>query len=136
MPSSVTFTITRTAPPSVIAQELVEPMRKLGNGIARRAQRIVPKDTWSLHDSINTQTALVGGEVVTTVGMGGGDVDYGLFVEEGTSRQRAQPFMRPAMLQSNASDFGVAAGPVMHGRVSPARNRGRAARSARGKGKS
>lgn len=134
MPSAVTFTLTRKAPPGVLAQELVEPMTKLGNGIARRAQRLVPKDTWALHDTINASTELRGGSVTTEIGAGGGDVDYAMFVEQGTSRMRAQPYLRPAMLQSGASDFGVSQAPARHGRVSPTRTRGSQARQARGKG--
>lgn len=132
MPSSATFTITRTASPSELATELLEPMRNLGQGIGKRAQRIVPKDTWALHDSINTTTEIVGDKIVTTVGAGGGDVDYAMYVEYGTSRSRAQPYLRPALLQSNAGDFGVVNGITQHGRTASSRSRGAAARKARG----
>lgn len=131
MAAATTFRLTRRATPAVLARELVEPMTNLGNGIARRAQRIVPKDTWALHDTIDTKTELEGDSVVTTVGAGGGDVNYAMFVEEGTSRMGAQPYLRPAILQSTSGDFGVTVSPARHGRVSSTRNRGGAARAAR-----
>lgn len=132
--AAATFTITKKASPDVIARELLEPMTNLGNGIARRAQRVVPKRTWALHDTIDAQTEIVGDSVVTTVGAGDGEVDYALFVEEGTSRMGAQPYLRPAMLQSNSGDFGVVTQPARHGRVSVASTRGASARQARGGG--
>lgn len=132
--ADATFTITRKASPDVLARELFEPMTNLGNGIARRAQRIVPKRTWALHDTIDAQTDIIGDSVVTTVGAGDGKVNYALFVEEGTSRMGAQPYLRPAMLQSRAADFGVTSMPARHGRVSVASTRGASARQARGGG--
>ena len=94
--------ITKTTPAEDIAEKIFPAMQRLGNAIGRRAQRLVPKRTWALHDSIATATSVSGTTVTTVVSMGTG---YGLHVERGTSRQVAQPFMRPALLQSTSRDL-------------------------------
>lgn len=105
-----------------IAKQLEPHMRNLGNAIGTRMQRLVPKETWALHDTITTGTERKGAVVTTEVGAGGNvngvEVDYETMVERGTSRQRAQPYMRPAMLQSKSADLNFAgAGPKTHGVV-------------------
>lgn len=97
--------ITKVYPAGDLTKQIEPKMRNLGLAIGGRAQRLVPKRTWALHDSIYTMTEATGTRVVTEVGMGSADVRYGLLVEKGTSRMRAQPFMRPALLQSKAGDF-------------------------------
>lgn len=107
--------ITKTADPAEIARQLEPKMRNLGNAIARRMQRLVPKKTWALHDTVDTETEVNGGTVTTRAGAGGGKVGYALHVERGTSKMAAQPYMRPALLQSRAGDFNESRGPVNHG---------------------
>lgn len=94
--------ITRILPSGDLIPQMLPHMQNLGNAITRRAQRLVPKHTWRLHDSISTSTVAYAERVVTTVSMGTG---YGMHVEKGTSRQKAQPFMRPALLQSKTRDL-------------------------------
>lgn len=118
--------------PAITAQCLPK-MENLGNAVAVRMQRLVPKRTWALHDTINTQTEQSGSRITTFVGFGGGRVNYGLFVERGTSFMAAQPFARPAMLQSKAGDFTFEDGPTVHGEVSIPGGRGSAARRSRGR---
>jgi len=77
--------------------------------IAEEARRLAPKDTGRLARSIKVyagrQARVSGGfdlpgtsVLVGPVGSpGDGDVFYAGFVEEGTSQQAAQPFMRPAI---------------------------------------
>ena len=104
--------ITRVAPNGVLDDQLVTAMGNLGNAITRRAQRLVPKRTWALHDTIAPTTEKVGaGKVVTRVSAGCGRVGYALYVEKGTSRQRPQPYLRPAMLQSRPGDLRGSGGP-------------------------
>lgn len=124
MPTS-SFRITRKANPDIMAGMVERSMTNLGGAIAARAQRIVPKRTWALHDSITTKTERRGPKVVTEVGAGGGDVDYALYVERGTSRQRAQPYLRPALLQSVATDLASRARPKKHGRATTRRKTGK-----------
>lgn len=97
--------ITRVVNEDELGKQIEERMKKLGGAIGVRAQRIVPKKTWALHDSITTETERRGARIVTTVGAGNADVDYALHVEQGTSRAAAQPYLRPAMLQVTGSDF-------------------------------
>lgn len=121
----VRIRITRTAAPGVIGRQIEPKMQNLGNAIGRRMQRLVPKRTWALHDTITAETQRRGDRVTTTIGFGGGDVDYGLFVERGTSRMRAQPFARPAFLQSKAGDLTFGGKITRHGVVSASTRRSR-----------
>lgn len=110
------FVITKVADPAEIARQLEPKMRRLGNAVARRMQRLVPKKTWALHDTVATETEVNGSVVSTLVGAGGGKVHYALHVERGTSKAPAQPYMRPALLQSRAGDFASDVGaPSRHG---------------------
>lgn len=116
--------ITRVTDADELARQIEPKMQNLGNAIARRMQRLVPKRTWALHDTITTGTDRQGGTVRTEVGVGSDEVDYWQHVERGTSRQAAQPYMRPALLQSRAGDLTTSGeGPRQHGVVArrPAR---------------
>lgn len=109
-----------------IARQMVPHMEALGQAVGSRMQRLVPKRTWALHDTITTATERTGSKVTTEIGFGGGDVNYGLFVERGTSRQRPQPFARPALAQTRAGDLNYSGrGIVAHGVLSPSTRRTR-----------
>lgn len=97
--------ITRVTDDASIARQLVPHMERFGQAVGARMQRLVPKKSWSLHDTISAETEQAGAKVITQVGFGGGKVKYGLHVERGTSRARAQPFARPALAQSKTSDL-------------------------------
>lgn len=101
--------ITRVTDGDEIARQMLPHMEALGQAVGSRMQRLVPKRTWALHDTISTETERKGSRVTTTVGFGDPDgtppVDYGLDVERGTSKMRAQPFARPALAQSRAGDL-------------------------------
>lgn len=60
--------------------------------IAREAQANAPVDTGALRASIHAELGRLAARVVA----GGGDVDYAAFVEFGTSRMAAQPYLFPA----------------------------------------
>jgi len=105
MDMRIDFRITETADPADMGRLLEPKMRNLGNAIGRRAQRTVPKRTWALHDTIAVETKRTGGVVTTRVSAGGSAAPYALYVERGTSKMRAQPYLRPALLQSRAGDF-------------------------------
>jgi len=57
-------------------------------------KRICPVDTGRLRASLTHEIETAVNEVVGRVGT---DVDYSIFVEYGTSRQSAQPYLRPAL---------------------------------------
>ena len=97
--------ITRVTDGDEIARQVLPHMEALGQAVGSRMQRLVPKRTWALHDTISTETERKGSRVTTTVGFGNDKVDYGLEVERGTSKMRAQPFARPALAQSRAGDL-------------------------------
>jgi HK97 gp10 family phage protein len=58
--------------------------------VADAAKRIVPVDTGDLQDSIHPEVSADGMFVVA-------DSEYAAFVENGTSKQAAQPYLRPAL---------------------------------------
>ena len=98
--------ITKVTDGAELARQIEPRMAALGEAIGARMQRLVPKRTWALHDTIFSETERKGSRVTTTVGFGDDNkVDYGLKVERGTSKMRAQPFARPALLQSKAGDL-------------------------------
>ena len=118
--------ITRVTDGAELARQIEPRMAALGEAIGARMQRLVPKRSWALHDTIGAETERSGSRVTTTVGFGSEDVDYGLHVERGTSRMRAQPFARPALLQSKAGDLNYSGkGIARHGVVSATTRRSR-----------
>lgn len=125
--SSIRFT--NVADSSDLAAELEPKMGNLGRALGRRMQRLVPKRSFALNDTIDVETVRSGSRIVTTVSAGGGDVNYALFVERGTSRMAAQPFMRPSFAQTTGADLNYSgAGPTRHGVVSFSTRRTRARR--------
>lgn len=110
--------ITRVADGDDIARQMVPHMEALGQAIGVRMQRLVPKRTWALHDTINTTTDRRGSKVTTNVTAGSDEVDYATHVERGTSRMSAQPYMRPAFAQTTGRDLDYSgAGIRRHGVV-------------------
>ena len=103
--STMRIEITKISDNGELLKQLAPRMEKLGTATGARMQRLVPKRSWALHDTINTETTVGTDRVTTTISFGSSDVDYGLMVERGTSKQAAQPFARPALLQSKAGDL-------------------------------
>jgi len=103
--------ITRIIAADEIAAQIEPAMKRLLNAMHRRAQRAVPKRTFNLHDTLETTVELRGSRIVGTLAAGGKTpaapkgADYALFVEQGTSRMSAQPYLRPALLQSRNVDL-------------------------------
>lgn len=93
---------------SALEREAVDFLEGVGDDILVRAQRLVPKRSWSLHDSLTQVTEVEGiGHVTTSVGVdedftGYTDTpprDYAALVEDGTSKMEPQPYLMPALLQ-------------------------------------
>lgn len=103
--------LTRVIAAGELADDLAPAMRRLTNALHRRAQRLVPKRTWNLHDTLTSGVEVDGSKVRGIVGVGGptdaapDGAAYWDYVETGTSRMRAQPYLRPAMLQSKSADL-------------------------------
>jgi len=68
-------------------------VRKAAMDIKSTAQQLAPVDTGNLKGSITMTGPLAGQASVAEVGP---TANYGIFLEQGTSRMAAQPFMGPA----------------------------------------
>jgi HK97 gp10 family phage protein len=95
---AVRIVISSEAVPGLEAA-LIEKLEPVARRVVSNAKRLVPVDTYNLHDNIESQVGPEGGKIVARVGT---DVEYGLYVEQGTSRARAQPWLRPAAMQAGA----------------------------------
>jgi HK97 gp10 family phage protein len=69
-------------------------LKKLGLRVQRGAKRRCPVDTGRLRSSIAEELGTDARGLVEVIGT---DVNYAPHVEFGTSRMRAQPFLRPAL---------------------------------------
>lgn len=111
MASGARIRIIRVIQADNVGLQMMPRINNLTFAIAGRMQRLVPKKTFRLRDTIAAQPAKnVGGVVTGSVTFGGKVVrgklvDYHLMVERGTSRMRAQPFARPALYQSRSRDL-------------------------------
>lgn len=76
----------------MVARELV----RVGVRVERTAKHLCPVDTGRLRASVTQQLERDGRGLVEVVGT---NVDYAPYVELGTRRNRAQPFLRPALAQ-------------------------------------
>ncbi|MCU1617790.1 MAG: hypothetical protein JWO98_5330 [Frankiales bacterium] len=72
----------------------------LGPRVVGNARRTVPVRTGHLEENIVDEVGRDGGVITLRVGT---DVPYGIYVELGTSRMAAQPWLRPAVLQAGGS---------------------------------
>lgn len=79
-----------------VRERLVE--RTVGERIEARAKDRVPAESGKLRDAIHLESDEDGTYVVA----GNGDVFYGHFVELGTVRTAAQPFLVPAVEETRA----------------------------------
>lgn len=68
-------------------------MSKASQDIRGRAQSLAPVDTGALKNSISVSDSRQGATLRSEIGP---TVSYGNLVERGTSRMRAQPYLRPA----------------------------------------
>lgn len=62
--------------------------------VNRRAKQLAPVDTGRLRSSVTHEMGQDGRGLVARIGT---NVDYAPHIEFGTSRMRAQPFLRPAL---------------------------------------
>lgn len=66
-----------------------EMIRRVASEVLADARRFVPVDTGELRDSLDM-------EVIGTSARVGTNNDYAVYVEKGTSKMKAQPYLRPA----------------------------------------
>lgn len=116
MPSAMSYETNPAALAALLgAAELF--ISSVGDDLLKRMQVTVPKKTWSLHDSLVKETGRgdtfgtvfvdVGVDDTFTSKVGRHPADYVTFVERGTSRQVAQPFELPSLLQTIGNLQGV-----------------------------
>lgn len=80
---------------SALSTDVVRMTRDTGDRIQRRAQQDAPEDSGALKSSIKISRSRSTRHVSVTVTA---NSEYALFQEFGTTRHRAQPFMRPALM--------------------------------------
>ena len=80
---------------NALTQEIITALMRGGMIIETDAKRRCPVDTGRLRASLTTDVEREG--KTTFVLKGGTNVEYASFVENGTSRMAAQPFLRPAV---------------------------------------
>ena len=68
--------------------------------VAEQAEANAPRRTGRLSRDIAYEVKGEGKDIVGYVGVKKGGAFYGLFVERGTRRMRAQPFLRPALFNN------------------------------------
>lgn len=73
---------------------LAKDLQRRAISVERTAKRLCPVDTGRLRSSITNELASDRGGLYADVGT---NVEYGVYVELGTSRAAAQPFLRPAI---------------------------------------
>lgn len=74
--------------------DLAPLMDSLGESITEDAKRYAPVDTGTLQESIRYAVQGKGEDIELRVGS---DVEYSVYVEVGTSKMSAQPYLRPAL---------------------------------------
>lgn len=77
---------------AALQSALVEAFSQLSDEALAYMRSIVPVDTGTLQDSCFAVVATGGGRILVTIGA---TAYYAVYVELGTSRRSAQPFIRP-----------------------------------------
>ena len=77
----------------------VEAIEDANKVIEKNTKNITPVDTGKLKKSIESKVKEEEEEVIGTIGT---KVDYGLFVEIGTRKKAAKPFLRPGLAKSSS----------------------------------
>lgn len=92
---------------AALGQLLASPTGAVAKDLERRAlsiegaaKRLCPVDTGRLRSSI---THALGVDVQGLKADIGSDVEYAVYVELGTSRAAAQPFLRPALIERGST---------------------------------
>ena len=77
----------------LLAEEVRKEMRKALVPVRAEAKALAPVDTGALRRSIRIKTEIKDGQIIGKVGT---YLHYGKYVELGTSKMYAQPFLLPA----------------------------------------
>jgi HK97 gp10 family phage protein len=93
-----------------VRRRLLQAIITTGDDIVRDARSLVPVREGNLHDSIYAEPAGDGYEIEIGAGM-----DYAGYVEFGTSRQAAQPYLVPAIERNRYRFYGRIGNAVKYG---------------------
>lgn len=96
--ADVTFISNRAAVESAIDQAKARALEIMGGKAETYAKQLCPVDTGRLRNSITHEQYDTDTEIVGT------NVEYAPFVELGTRRQKAQPYLRPAA-ENHADEY-------------------------------
>lgn len=106
MPKSKRFTVSPGSAESIAKAIAAKFNDRVGPALLSAMQNAVPIRTGALYRALTYEVDSSNqSDVVLRAGVDAGTdehVDYGLYVEQGTSRMKAQPYMRPALGQIGA----------------------------------
>lgn len=98
MAASVRINLNRAAMNQLLKSpggEVGKDLKRRGRAVEQRARDLCPKRTRALVNSIYVDgPRIAGGELEMTIGA---DAGHALFVEKGTRKMAAQPFLEPAL---------------------------------------
>lgn len=89
--------------PDLVIESVSEAVRKGAEAVAENARNICPVDTGTLKNSI--AVAYEGGRAEISA-----NTDYAAYVEFGTSKMSAQPFLVPSLLGNESAVLDAIAG--------------------------
>lgn len=92
--ATATVSVNRQATLKQLEPMLLRELARRALGVQTRASDLCPVDTGRLRASITTQVTV---DQVGPVARIGSNVEYAIYVEMGTSRMEAQPYLRPAL---------------------------------------
>lgn len=92
----MTVVLNRSAIAALGGEDSRRALESVARQVADRARSSAPRRSGALAESIGYEVDRDGAELVARVSWSR-DAFYGLFVELGTSRMSAQPFLRPAL---------------------------------------
>lgn len=95
---SVKFTSYRKEVEAAVKQAITAALEVVGGTAERHVKEITPVDTGRLRNSITHAPVSSDTEMVGT------GVEYSVYVEFGTSKMAAQPYLRPGV-ESHASEY-------------------------------
>lgn len=103
MPAGMEFIVVFNRIPALIAfveSESRRAVKSSADRIAEKARNYAPVDTGALRGSIEAVSTVAGKEAEVRVG-----AEYGRFVEFGTYKMEAQPFLSPAVAEEKEAFF-------------------------------
>lgn len=83
----------------------LEKAKQVEKDLLRIARTLVPVDTGKLKDNLRTEIEKIKWGYRVTLYVDLGDVEYALYVEVGTRKMKAQPYITPATIMAFEKNF-------------------------------